>query len=415
MTDSAETTLNMTNLTLHGAALYNNSGMANLQNLSLNETLKMFLGPQKQDDQVLLMFFTVFYVFVFISGLLGNMSVIIVIVRSKGLHCAMNYYLISLAIADVLIILLGVPNELAYYWHQYPYPFGEYFCKIRTLLSEGASYASVLTILSFSLERYLAICTPLYIFPGSDVTRAVLVSLCCWLVALVSSIPYFLFTKLNYIDYPFNSGNPAPQSAFCAMLDVNIYPKWYPVHEMSFLVFFLIPITLLIFFYTRMILTIRRASKSVVRRSAYRGSNKTGRSTSVKPPPDNRKQTIRMLVSVVILFFIAWSPFHFQRLGYVYFKNSENFRTVNQYVMYFSGFLYYLSSTLNPLLYTLLSAKYRESFKKVILCRNSSSGYMSTRTMESHLSMDKSIRMRSLENKNVNNNQNIYSQTPALT
>ena len=54
MTDSAETTLNMTNLTLHGAALYNNSGMANLQNLSLHETLKMFLGPQKQDDKVMM-------------------------------------------------------------------------------------------------------------------------------------------------------------------------------------------------------------------------------------------------------------------------------------------------------------------------------------------------------------------------
>ena len=31
------------------------------------------------------------------------------------------------------------------------------------------------------------------------------------------------------------------------------------------------------------------------------------------------------------------------------------------------GFFYYLSSTLNPLLYTILSVKYRESFKKVIL------------------------------------------------
>ena len=51
--------------------------------------------------------FTVFYVVVFISGLLGNLSVIMVIVKSKGLHCAMNYYLISLAIADILIILLG--------------------------------------------------------------------------------------------------------------------------------------------------------------------------------------------------------------------------------------------------------------------------------------------------------------------
>ena len=54
-----------------------------------------------------MVFVTVFYLFVFLSGLLGNISVIIVIIKSKGLHCAMNYYLISLAIADVLIIVLG--------------------------------------------------------------------------------------------------------------------------------------------------------------------------------------------------------------------------------------------------------------------------------------------------------------------
>ena len=154
-----------------------------------------------------------------------------------------------------------------------------------------------------------------------------------------------------------------------------------------------------------MILTIRRANSSNIRRSAYRGSNKKG----VSKPPDHRKQTVRMLgqsgtlydvygckthleysiaVSVVVLFFISWSPFHFQRMTYVYFKTSDWFRTVNQYLFYFSGnenkrekfkytlnmmlsgFLYYLSSTLNPLLYTILSVKYRESFKKVILCRS---------------------------------------------
>ena len=59
--------------------------------------------------------FTVFYVVVFISGLLGNLSVIMVIVKSKGLHCAMNYYLISLAIADILIILLGISLTLITY------------------------------------------------------------------------------------------------------------------------------------------------------------------------------------------------------------------------------------------------------------------------------------------------------------
>ena len=50
---------------------------------------------------------TIFYVIVFISGLLGNISVILVIIKSSGLHCAMNYYLVSLALADILIISLG--------------------------------------------------------------------------------------------------------------------------------------------------------------------------------------------------------------------------------------------------------------------------------------------------------------------
>ena len=41
--------------------------------------------------------------------------------------------------------------------------------------------------------------------------------------------------------------------------------------------------------------------------------------------------------SVVFLFFVSWTPFHFQRLGYVYFKSAEFFREVNQYLFYFSG------------------------------------------------------------------------------
>ena len=57
--------------------------------------------------QALLWLITIFYVIVFISGLMGNMSVIVVIIKSKGLHCAMNFYLVSLALADILIIILG--------------------------------------------------------------------------------------------------------------------------------------------------------------------------------------------------------------------------------------------------------------------------------------------------------------------
>ena len=73
-------------------------------------------------------------------------------------------------------------------------------------------------------------------------------------------------------------------------------------------------------------------------------------------------------VSVVVLFFVSWAPFHLQRLSYVYLQNYEMFRTINQILFYFSGCFYYLSSTLNPLLYNVMSIKYRQAFRATITC-----------------------------------------------
>lgn len=69
--------------------------------------LEMVLGPKQMDDYHTLVVITLFYVTVFITGVLGNLSVCLVIFRSSHLHTAMNYYLVSLAVADALIIVLG--------------------------------------------------------------------------------------------------------------------------------------------------------------------------------------------------------------------------------------------------------------------------------------------------------------------
>ena len=71
---------------------------------------------------------------------------------------------------------------------------------------------------------------------------------------------------------------------------------------------------------------------------------------------------------MVVLFFVSWAPFHFQRLGYVYFKHLPFYRMVNQILFYLSGCFYFLSSTLNPILYNVMSAKYRNAFKTVVFC-----------------------------------------------
>jgi len=72
---------------------------------------------------------------------------------------------------------------------------------IWTNLCFRSSYASVLTIMAFSLERYIAICRPLQALPWSDCTRVSGVSSLCWFLAMLFSLPHLLFTKETHIIF----------------------------------------------------------------------------------------------------------------------------------------------------------------------------------------------------------------------
>lgn len=72
----------------------------------------------------------------------------------------------------------------------------------------------------------------------------------------------------------------------------------------------------------------------------------------------------------MITFFLCWAPFHTQRLLYVYARNSPHYQEVNEWLYYITGCLYYFSSTVNPILYNLMSVKYRNAFRQT-LCGNS--------------------------------------------
>ena len=38
-------------------------------------------------------------------------------------------------------LVTGVPSELSLYWQQYPYSFGQIFCRVRSFLSERFIYS----------------------------------------------------------------------------------------------------------------------------------------------------------------------------------------------------------------------------------------------------------------------------------
>jgi hypothetical protein len=68
--------------------------------------LSQMLGPQRQPLGKLVPL-TVVYTVMSITGIFGNLSVCCVILRIPSMRSATNYYLFSLAISDLLILLLG--------------------------------------------------------------------------------------------------------------------------------------------------------------------------------------------------------------------------------------------------------------------------------------------------------------------
>lgn len=69
---------------------------------------------------------------------------------------------------------------------------------------------------------------------------------------------------------------------------------------------------------------------------------------------------------LVVVFGLCWAPFHVDRLMWSYINTSSNqpnelFKNVH----IISGVLFYLSSAINPILYNLMSTRFREMFSHI--------------------------------------------------
>ncbi len=130
---------------------------SNVTNILIDQTayLANILGPKRQELYKVIPV-TVIYCVIFITGIVGNICTCIVIARNKYMQTATNYYLFNLAIADLLVLILGLPQETYMFWSAYPWVFGETFCVIRTMAAETSTYASILTITAFTQNARLS-------------------------------------------------------------------------------------------------------------------------------------------------------------------------------------------------------------------------------------------------------------------
>lgn len=315
-----------------------------------------FYGP-KRDPLYVVIPMTIIYVLIFITGVIGNISTCIVISKNKSMHTATNYYLFSLAISDFLLLISGVPQEIYFIWSKYPYIFGELFCVARGIAAETSANATVLTITAFTIERYVAICHPFLSHTMSKLSRAIRFIFAIWLVAIVSAVPQALqfgVTNQSGVDQ-------------CVVKRIIIQHSF----ELSTFLFFFAPMTLITVLYALIGLKLRSSTLMQRDGTLQRRSNACP-NTRQQGTSQGTRRVLKMLVAVVVAFFICWAPFHAQRLVYIYGVDKDHQPNdplvLKLFVIttYISGILYYLSTCINPLLYNIMSNKFRQAFKETL-------------------------------------------------
>lgn len=133
------------------------------QNLTMD-----YFNQSHSSDETLgsLIFFTIAYVIVFITGLIGNIVVLFVIFRNNELKHFTNYFFANLSAADVLVLLVCIPTAIHDIWAKDRWYMGRFFCYTNQFIESCATSVSSLTIMAISLERFFAICEPFKVRTG---------------------------------------------------------------------------------------------------------------------------------------------------------------------------------------------------------------------------------------------------------
>ncbi len=87
-----------------------------------------------------------------------------------------------------------------------------------------------------------------------------------------------------------------------------------------------------------------------------------------------RKQLIRMLKSVIIVFYVCLFPLKAWNMFYMFFGHSQWFMEIITLRRYFyiniiTRILFYGNSMMNPILYNCLSTRFRKGFRKLTVIR----------------------------------------------
>uniref|UniRef100_UPI00398EE779 probable G-protein coupled receptor 139 n=1 Tax=Pristiophorus japonicus TaxID=55135 RepID=UPI00398EE779 len=301
--------------------------------------------------------FAIYYPVIAAIGVPANLAVIVILSRGRcGLSRCITRYLVSMAVADLLVIITAVIlNRIAGIYFMYSFLSITPVCRVRSALIYASIDISAWLTIAFTFDRFVAIsCQKLKTKYCTEKTAAIVIGTVCALSYLQTIIVYFIYEPLYII-------NNIPW--FCTVKSAfYTSTAWAAYDWIRRILTPWLPCVLILLLNA---LTVRHILVAIRIRRRLRGQSSEENQSD--PEMENRRKSIVLLFcisgSFILLYLLFLITFLYVRIAKVSYFSGSNFKESN-FILEESGFmLQFLSSCINPFIYVGTQSKFREELK----------------------------------------------------
>uniref|UniRef100_A0A3B3ZRK0 G-protein coupled receptors family 1 profile domain-containing protein n=1 Tax=Periophthalmus magnuspinnatus TaxID=409849 RepID=A0A3B3ZRK0_9GOBI len=279
-----------------------------------------------------------FLIFTIVVDILGNLLVIFSVYRNKKLRNAGNIFVVSLAVADLVVAIYPYPLVLSSIFHN-GWSLGYMHCQISGFLMGVSVIGSIFNITGIAINRYCYICHSLKYDKLYSDKNSICYVMLIWALTVVAIVPNLFVGSLQYDPRVYSC--TFEQSASSA----------YTIAVVFF--HFILPIMIVTYCYLRiwvLVIQVRRRVKPDNR---------------PKLTPHDVRNFVTMFV-VFVLFAVCWAPLNFIGLA-VAIKPEVVVPLIPEWLFVSSYFMAYFNSCLNAIVYGVLNQNFRREYKRIVV------------------------------------------------
>lgn len=285
-------------------------------------------------------FIPFFYYGTFLLGYLGNGLVLFILYKYEKLQTVTNVFLLNLVLSN-LLFATTLPFLAMY--HQSEWIFGTFLCKAVSSAYFVGYYSSILFLTLMTFDRYLAVVHAITAAKSRKKLYAVVASVAVWVISILASLKEIIMR--NVWKSPFD-GLVCEETGYAE--DIINYWRLVTYYQ-QFLVFFLLPLFMVMYCYISITLRVL--------------------ATRMK----EKCRTIKLIFVIIFTFFACWTPYNVVSLLRALQISSDGEDAEEcaaaeslDYAFYVTRNLAYLYCGISPVFYSFVGKKFQSHFKRLI-------------------------------------------------